>query len=111
MPLTNNGQSDEVLERISNALRPYAADHPTASIRVMRSNPYSVRIRVIDPIFSNMSISTRHKSVWLHLETLNDDDLGQVSQLLLFTPEELQSSANADFDESIAASAAERVPA
>ncbi len=99
--MNTNGRagSDRDIERFARVLRRYAADHPGAKVDVYRLNPACIRVRVIDPGFRGVSEDAREALVWERLKELPDDTLGQISLLLLFTPQEAQrSGANHEFD-------------
>jgi stress-induced morphogen len=93
------GQSDNRLKAIANALSEYEQAHPDAEIMVYRQNPASVRIRVIDQAFQGVSKADRHENVWCYLQSLSDDELSEISLLLLLKPEEVEGSfANDEFE-------------
>ena len=94
------GTADATTEAIADALRPYVAAHPAAEVDVYRYSPVSVRARVIDPDFKGKSRSERHKAVWPLLYPLDEDNLSELTILLLLPPEEKDSSvANQDFEQ------------
>jgi stress-induced morphogen len=96
------GGSDAVIESIEKALGVYQKDHPSAEIDIYRQNPVSVRIRVIDPDFAGTSRIARHETIWKCLEQVSDDDQGDISMLVLLTPEETnRSMANLEFDDPV----------
>ncbi len=96
------GTSDSVIERIIEALRAYEVEHPDAQIDIYRQNSVSVRVRIIDSIFSGMTKVERSKKVWQYLNSLPDDVQSDLSTLILLTPEETKMSfANLEFDDPI----------
>jgi stress-induced morphogen len=93
------GKSDEIIERIMAALRPYLDHHPHAEIDLYRQNSVSVRVRIIDSAFLGMSRADRSDKVWKYFEGLIDDDQSEISSLILLTPDETeQSIANFEFN-------------
>jgi stress-induced morphogen len=103
MSRTIRGSSDAYLEQIDDALRLYEIRHPRAAIEIYRENSASIRIRIIDPDFAGCDRAQRHNDVWRHyLGNLSDDVQGEISVLLLLTPEETETSfANVEFDHPI----------
>jgi stress-induced morphogen len=96
------GTSDEIMERIVEALHAYEADHPRARIDLYRQNPVSVRIRIIDPDFAGQNRIERHKLTWKYFDSLSDDDLSDLSSLILLTPDETgMSFANMEFEDPV----------
>jgi hypothetical protein len=67
------GNSDEVIDRIIDALRAYEADHPNARIDLYRLNSVSVRVRIIDPDLAGHSKIDRSKEAWKYLNSLPDE--------------------------------------
>lgn len=93
------GQSDNRLEAIANVLNAYEQTHPDAEVMVYRQNSASVRIRVIDQAFDGASKADRHENVWRYLQSLSDDELSEISLLLLLKPDEVEGSfANDEFE-------------
>jgi hypothetical protein len=86
------GNSDEVIDRIIEALRAYEADHPNARIDLYRQNSVSVRVRIIDPDLAGRSKIDRSKEAWKYLNLLPDDIQSDLSSLILLTPEETEGS-------------------
>lgn len=102
MDIEIRGKEDKTLEHFRDALTPYAREHPAASIVIYRQNSVSVRIRIIDPDFAGMSKGDRHEKIWKQLERLGEEELVEVSILLLLTPEETSKSyANLEFDDPV----------
>ena len=94
--------SDAVIESIRTALLAYQYDHPSAEIELDRQNPASVRIRIIDPDFAGMSRVDRHARVWKYLDQLSEEDEGDISMLVLVTPDETsRSTANLEFEDPV----------
>ena len=52
------GKSDEVIDRIVEALQEYQADHPGRRIDLYRQNAVSVRVRIVDPEFAGRTRSS-----------------------------------------------------
>ena len=100
----SRGTSDAVLERIAAALEAYKADHPQAVIDLYRQNPASVRVRIIDPDFAGKGKSVRHQMAWQCLDRLDEDGQGDISTLVLITPDErARSFANIEFEDPVPA--------
>jgi hypothetical protein len=77
----------------------YLADHPRAEVKVKRQNPYSLRIRIIDPDFHGIDRATRDEKAWEILDDLADEILSEITMLVLLAPDESKSSlANLEFD-------------
>jgi hypothetical protein len=99
------GKSDEVIDRIVEALRAYEADHPSARIDLYRQNPVSVRVRIIDPAFAVQNKIERNKEAWKYLNSLPDEVQSDLSTLILLTPEETKMSfANFEFEDPVPSS-------
>ncbi len=103
MPISvTRGTSDEVIDRMIEALRAYEADHPNARMDLYRQNSVSVRVRIIDPDLAGLSKIDRSKEVWKYLNSLPDEIQSDLSALILLTPEETRMSfANLEFDDPI----------
>jgi stress-induced morphogen len=96
------GGSDAIIESIERALQPYQQDHPSSEIDIYRQNSVSIRVRVIDPDFAGMSRVARNDRVWKYFDQLSDEEQGDISMLVLLTPEETRASmANLEFDDPI----------
>jgi len=96
------GKTDEIVEEIRRVLSSYEKDHPGAKIDLYRQNSASVRIRIIDPDFSEMSKKRRNDLVWKSLDPLSDDAQGDISMLVLLTPSEVRGSfANMEFEDPV----------
>ena len=99
MTVNFRGPVDPIMETLASALRIYTDAHPSAEAEVFRYSPVSVRARIIDPDFRGKSRSERHKILWALLYPLDEDVLGELTMLLLLTPDERASSAvNRDFE-------------
>jgi hypothetical protein len=99
MPELLFGRWDKSLKEIAAALSRYEAAHPEADVTLYRQNSASVRIRVLDSSFSNLSIGERSKLVWPYLRRLPEDVRSQITVLLLLGHDEAATSfANAEFD-------------
>lgn len=99
MPVEVRGPSDEILDAIVSALESYQVDHPDARIATYRQGPFSVRARIVDPCFARMKRSERHDLVWNYLERLSEDEQGDVHQLVLLAPDEVEKSlGNFEFE-------------
>lgn len=99
MPVNIRGDADAVTRAVATALRVYTDAHPAAEADVYRYSPVSVRARVIDPDFRGKSLSERHRTVWPLLAPLDEDALGELTMLLLLTPDERGTSiGSTDFD-------------
>ncbi|QDU61742.1 hypothetical protein Pan216_26050 [Planctomycetes bacterium Pan216] len=96
------GQSDEVIERIVEALKDYEKKHKDAAVDIYRQNPFSIRVRIVDSGFAGMTKVERSNIVWEYLKSVTDDDVSDISTLLLLTPEEKETSfANFEFDDPV----------
>lgn len=96
------GQSDEVIDRIVEALRAFEADHPSARIDLYRQNSVSVRVRIIDPAFAGRNRIERSQQVWHYLDSLPDEVQSDLSSVILLTPEETgKSLANLEFEDPV----------
>ena len=82
----------------SRPSRASKAGHPAAEIALYRRDPYSVRIRVIEPGFAACSRAERFDAVWESIEPLPDDLQDQISLLLTFTPEEAEAASGVNYD-------------
>jgi len=96
------GKSDEVIDKIVEALRAYETDHPRARIDLYRQNNVSVRVRIIDPDFAGQGKPQRSQHAWKYLGKLTDEVQSDISTVLLLTPDETKMSfANFEFDDPI----------
>lgn len=96
------GETDEVISKISEALRAYEVGHPQAQIDLYRHNPVSVRVRIIDPDFVGQGKPERSQHAWKYLGQLPEEVQSDISTVLLLTPDETKRSfANFEFDDPI----------
>jgi hypothetical protein len=96
------GKSDEVIDKIVEALRPYEVDHANAQIDVYRQNAVSVRVRIVDPDFAGQGKPQRSQQAWKYLGQLLEDVQSDISTVLLLTPDETKKSfANFEFEDPI----------
>jgi stress-induced morphogen len=99
MAIRFRGPVDPIMQALASALRPYADRHPASEAEVVRYSPVSVRVRIIDPGFQGKNRSERHRLIWPLLHQLDADILGELTMLLLITPQEKPSSfVNRDFE-------------
>jgi stress-induced morphogen len=97
-----SGTSDKAAKAIVKALERYQETWPAAQIDVYRQNSVSVRIRVIDPTFSDLGRVERHDRVWEFLEQAPASAQSDVSMIVLLAPDEVStSSANMAFENPI----------
>ncbi|NLY00973.1 MAG: hypothetical protein GXY83_33200 [Rhodopirellula sp.] len=97
------GNTDKALDAVADALAGYDTQHPHAKITVYRQNSVSVRVRIVDPEFAEVSKADRHDAVWRHFENLPEEVQSQISLLLLLSPDETGISfANVEFDNPVA---------
>ncbi len=97
--LNFRGPVDPIMEALADAIRPYLDAHAAAEAQLFRYSPTSVRMRIIDPDFRRKSRSERHETLWALLYPLDEDILGELTMLLLLTPEERATSTlNLDFE-------------
>jgi hypothetical protein len=96
------GESDAVIESIRTALQAYQYDHPSAEIELYRQNPASVRIRIVDPDSAAINRAERNDRVWKYFDAISDDEQGDISMLVLLTPDETsRSKANLEFEDPV----------
>jgi hypothetical protein len=96
------GKSDEVVDKIVAALSAYEQDHPRAQIDLYRQNSVSVRVRIIDPGFAGLARPQRSRLAWKYLGALPEEVQGDISTVLLLTPDETRMSfANLKFDDPV----------
>lgn len=102
MAVTVRGKRDPYLDQFAAVLEELVADYPRADVTLRRTNPASIRVRVIDPGFQRMSETRRDNRVWKYLKQLPEDILAHISMVLTFTPEEAETSPlNYDFEHPI----------
>jgi hypothetical protein len=105
MAINLRGKSDEVIDSILVVLRQYGTDHPQARIDLYRQNPVSVRVRIIDPGFAGQTRPQRSQLAWKYLGQLKEDVQGDISTVLLLTPDETKMSfANFEFEDPVPSS-------
>ncbi len=105
MSISIRGPSDDAIEQVALALGGYDCLHSAAQIEVYRQNSVSIRVRIVDEDFAEISRADRHEIVWRFLEGLPERVQSQVSLLLALTPEEMSKSfANFEFDNPIPSS-------
>jgi hypothetical protein len=96
------GVSDPIMDSIQTALKAYEEDHPEAEIAIYRHNSASVRLRIIDPGFANLSRARRSERAWEYLRRIPEYDQGELSVVLLLAPDEVaESFGNLDFEHPI----------
>jgi stress-induced morphogen len=96
----SRGKTDEIIEQIRSVLDRYQEDHPNARIDLYRLDPFSVRVRIIDPRFRRMSRVDRHDYIWKYLDLLPDETQSDISMLVLIAPSEVKKSgANIEFED------------
>jgi stress-induced morphogen len=96
------GDTDQIIERITQAFETYLKDHPGADIALYRQNSVSVRVRIVDAVFGGKSRPERSDMVWKYLEGLCEDDQSEISSLILLAPDETEKSfANFEFENPI----------
>ncbi|MFO0848180.1 MAG: hypothetical protein U0871_06445 [Gemmataceae bacterium] len=104
MGVAIHGTADGAVDQVRDALVAYAAQHPTADVTVRRNSPYSIHIRVIDPALSGIEYFDRMDPLSPYLETLPPEVYGDITLLLMLTPEEAADGsspegwANRDFE-------------
>ncbi len=79
---------DRHVEQVADALREFEKSHEKASCMVYRYNPASIRVRIVDMIFTGRDRSERHDYAMGYLRKLPDDVLTQISLLLCLEPGE-----------------------
>ena len=87
-------EEDKFSKLILETLEPHFEN-----VKVYRYNSVSVRIRIIDPKFADLSLVDREKLVKPHLKGLSKEVRSDITVLLLLTDDELSSSLmNYEFD-------------
>jgi stress-induced morphogen len=101
MAIITRGRRDKYVKRIKEVLDEYEAEHPGAVASLYRQNSASIRVRIIDERFENVSKSKRHDKVFKFLsDRLEDDEIQEISVLLPLAPDELKSTfMNLEFDD------------
>ncbi len=98
----SRGKTDSILEEIRTALISFETDRPDARIDLYRHSSASVRVRIIDPGFDGMSKKQRNDLVWKYLEPVSEDAQGDISMLVLLTPDEVEKSmGNLEFEDPV----------
>jgi len=98
MPIEVRGNEDESIKKLRSALAQYEHHFPEAQISVYRKNSVSIRVRVIDPSFCGLGRAERHDRLWSYLEKAPEALQGDISMLVLLTPDEVSTSfANLEF--------------
>jgi hypothetical protein len=93
---------DPIVRQIVGALKQYDQAHPHAEIEAYRHNSVSVRVRILNPDFAEMSRAQREEEVWAVLDSLPAETIAELSLLLLLTPVEARRSlASLEFDDPI----------
>lgn len=103
MATVTRGSRDVVVERMAKALEEFEATHPGASASLYRQNSASIRVKIVDAGFKGMSKGQRHDRIWDYLGAkLGEDEMQEISILLLLAPDEVNSSfLNVDFEDPI----------
>ncbi len=103
MATITRGSHDELVERTKGVLEDYEQRHPSAIATLYRHNSAAIRVRVIDQRFADWSKGKRHDHVWKFItDRLSEDDIQEISVLLLLTPAEQRSSfMNSEFDDPV----------
>jgi stress-induced morphogen len=106
MATITGGTHDDLVNKIKGVLEEYEKEHPTSQATLYRQNSGSIRIRIVDERFAGRSRGDRHDDAWNFISSrLSDDDIQEISILLLLTVTEQRSSImNAEFDEPIPSS-------
>jgi hypothetical protein len=95
----SRGAPDDVQTAIADALAVYVQEHPRAHIDLCRQSRFSIRVRVVDPDFVDLSRADRNDLVWRSLARLPEDVQSDITMLVLLTPEEMATSgANLEFE-------------
>ncbi len=81
-------QTDDAVDQVAAALSEFEKSHEYAECTVYRYNPASIRVRVVDAIFSGLSKGERHDYAMRFLRELPEDALAQMSILLCLEPGE-----------------------
>ena len=101
MATITRGLHDELTEKVKKVLDEYEQRYSGAIANLYRQNPASIRIRIVDKQFVDWSKGKRHDHAWKFIaDRLSEDDIQEISVLLLLTPDEQQSSLmNFEFDD------------
>jgi stress-induced morphogen len=97
------GPRDETVERVRSMLDEYERLNPGSVATLYRQNSASIRIKIIDGRFAGWSKGKRHDEVWKFIaDKLSDDEIQEISMLLLLAPDELRTSfMNAEFEDPV----------
>src|SRR5436309_7218781 len=97
------GSDDELVERVKKVLDDYEQQQPGGCASLYRHNSASIRVRIVDDRFDGLSRAARHDQVWKFIaDRLNDDDIQEISVLLLLSPKEQQTTfMNSEFDDPV----------
>ena len=102
MAVTRDKSPDPYVKQILAWLEDYERRHPDASGEAYRHNSASVRIRIIDPGFSNVDRVAREDSIWGELESLPEDVRADITMLVLVAPNEVDDSlASREFQDPV----------
>jgi len=94
-----NGLAESHRNAILDVLSPYQVAHPYAQIDVRRRHGVFTGIRVIDPDFRGIFWTDRDEKIWPLLQQLPSEIFGDISMVLLLTPEEAPTfGANIEFE-------------
>lgn len=96
------GKPDAVINKIILVLEQYQKEYPKALVDLYRQNSVSVRVRIVNPDFAGLTKPERSGRVWKYLSQLDEEAQGDISTVLLLTPDEMKMSfANFEFDDPI----------
>ncbi|QEH38728.1 hypothetical protein OJF2_73340 [Aquisphaera giovannonii] len=105
MSVDIRGKADPIVDRLGQVLQIYELERPEAQVALYRQNPAAIRIRIIDPHFAGMGRAERNDQVWDWLEAHwpgPDEELGDITMLLLLTPTEVKKSfGNMEFEDPV----------
>jgi stress-induced morphogen len=106
MATVTRGARDALVKKFAKILGEYERENPGAVATVYRQNSAAIRVRVVDERFARMSKPDRHDRVWRFIsDRLSDDEIQELSILLLLSPAEQRSSfLNAEFDDPVPSS-------
>ena len=99
---TTTKKTDKQTARIYAALKAAFPDISDDEDEVIyKYNPYSIRVRIIDKSFAELSLAQRHAAVKRVLARLNVDDTENISMLMMLSPEEATETdlMNLEFDD------------
>ena len=103
MATITRGSQDALVGKFKTVLDEYERQNPGAAATLYRQNSVSIRIRIVDESFAHLSKPARHDRAWKFIsDRLDDEELQDISVLLLLSPKEQRSSfMNVDFDDPI----------